>query len=249
MQLIYEPQVYLVGRTEFLRPIPEVTPGWEPEALPGGELLVEFGGRACYRSWANPAKRTHRGYVGNILAHKHFSVTEHAVFSFWIQGVSRSLSHEMVRHRHLSPSQESQRYVMDKEINAVVPPAIIGDFELEERFRADFQTALVSYCFMLDKLEAKFAFNPDPTARKKQAREAARCLLPNATETRFLMTGNIRSWREFFEKRANTHADAEICRLAVAIFKTLQPEAPDLLQDMEVKVIDGRECVVTINAN
>lgn len=250
MKIINQPEVYLVGRMEFVAPPAEVTPGWEPEeGLPGGELLVEFGGRGCYRSWKNPAKRTHRGYVGNILDHKHFSVTEHAVFSLWIQGVSRSLSHEFVRHRHISPSQESQRYVPARDINFVLPVAYIGDFELEAWFKADCEVALVSYIFHLDALEKKFSHVEDTTARKKMAREAARELLPNAAETRFLMTGNVRSWREFFEKRGNEHADAQIARLAVAIFRVLQPEAPDLFQDIGVGWGEktGREVLTTLD--
>src|SRR5688572_24839488 len=90
------------------------------------DQLAEFAGRACYESWErpNPATATNHGYLSNILDHKHYSVIEHAHFTLWITGVSRGLSHELVRHRHFSYSQRSQRYVDESDFAAVLHPAI-----------------------------------------------------------------------------------------------------------------------------
>lgn len=233
MEFLYAPKVYVVAATNFFPPPEEAAPGWEcPYVIPNSQKVVEFGGRACYRSWKNPAERTNEEYIGNILEHEHFSVLEHAVVSLWITGVSRSLTHELVRHRHLSPSQESQRFVAARDINFVVPPAIIGDEELEGYFKESCQIAHRTYEGLLEELERKYDAVADVTLKKKMVREAARSLLPNASETRILLTGNARTWREVVQKRATIHADAEMCRLAVTIFRLLKTELPAIFQDM-----------------
>lgn len=250
MEFLYEPKVCVVGLMGVCVP-PDAAPGWEPEdGLPGGQKLVEFGGRACYRSWKNPLGRTNEEYIYNIVEHEHFSVLEHAVISLWITGISRSCSHELVRHRHFSFSQESQRYVPSTDIDYVVPPAIIGDYELEHTFKLACCTAMDTYLPLLSRLEDKYASIEDLTLRKKLGREAARSLLPNATETRILVTGNGRSWREFVQKRANIHADAEMCRLAVTIFRLLKTELPAIFQDMaeDVATVHGLNRPIVVAA-
>lgn len=102
-------QVRLIAKTEFLPP--EDVP-WDTDA-DGGEALVEFAGRACYQSWAkpNPRTATNGGYLKHLLAVGHDSVLEHATVTFYITGISRSCTHELIRHRHFSFSQLSQRFV------------------------------------------------------------------------------------------------------------------------------------------
>ena len=106
-------RVQLIARTEFLAPadVP-----WDTDA-DGGEALVEFAGRACYQSWSkpNPRTATNAGYLKHIIDVGHFSVLEHASVSFYITGISRSCTHELIRHRHFSYSQLSQRYVPENE--------------------------------------------------------------------------------------------------------------------------------------
>src|SRR4029079_4226399 len=163
--------------------------------------LAEFAGRLCYQSWArpNPETATNPGYLANILKQKHSSVLEHATATFLIQGVSRSLTHELVRHRHLSYSQLSQRYVASKNMGVVIPPAIYnlpaGEFEQARDAIIDlFNRALLDYDLLVVTLE-EHGFN------RKQAREAARAVLPNATETEIVVTGNMRAWRDVIDKR------------------------------------------------
>lgn len=115
-------RVQLIAKTDFLAP-PDVP--WTTDA-DGGPALVEFAGRACYQSWSkpNPKTATNAGYLRHIIDVGHFSVLEHASVSFYITGISRSCTHELIRHRHFSYSQLSQRYVPEKDSRVVVPPGI-----------------------------------------------------------------------------------------------------------------------------
>ena len=120
--------VQLIAKTEFVAP-PDVP--WSTDA-DGGQALLEFAGRACYQSWSkpNPKTATNAGYLQHIIDVGHFSVLEHASVSFYITGISRSCTHELIRHRHFSYSQLSQRYVPENESQIVVPPGMEDDDEL-----------------------------------------------------------------------------------------------------------------------
>lgn len=241
MKFITEPSVELIAWTDFKAP-EFVTGKWEPDGLSAAEDLIEFSGRNCYQSWSNPAGRTNADYIGNLLEHGHLSVLEHAAATFLITGVSRSLTHELVRHRHLSPSQESQRYVPANEINFVVPPAIQDEFLLRQRFESACRDALESYTVLLGKLEAKYAHVEDPRERKKAAREAARSVLPNAAETRIVLTGNLRAWRWFVHMRGTPFADKEIRRLAVVLCGALKAQFAAVFADFEIRPLpDGTQ--------
>jgi thymidylate synthase (FAD) len=205
---------------------------------------VEFAGRACYQSWSkpNPRTATNAAYVRHNIDVGHFSVLEHANVSFYITGLSRSCTHELIRHRHFSYSQLSQRYVPEHESQVVVPPGIEGDAELEALFRAAADASRATYAELLDKLEAKFSDQPNAVLRRKQARQAARAVLPNATETRIVVTGNYRAWRHFIAMRASEHADVEIRRLAIECLRQLIGVAPQAFSDFEISVLaDGTE--------
>ena len=123
-------RVQLIAKTEFSAP-PDVP--WSTDA-DGGPALVEFAGRACYQSWSkpNPRTATNASYVRHIIDVGHFSVLEHASVSFYITGISRSCTHELIRHRHFSYSQLSQRYVPEHDSQVVAPPGIEDDPELLE---------------------------------------------------------------------------------------------------------------------
>src|SRR3954463_6410593 len=202
------PKVQLVAKTEFFPPA-EVP--WSTDA-DGGEALAEFAGRACYQAWnkPNPRTATNAGYLAHIIEVGHLSVLEHGSVTFYLTGISRSLTHELIRHRHFSYSQLSQRYVPERDAAMVEPDVIASDPELHAKFVAATEATLTAYAELLTGLEAKFADVESPTARRKQARQAARAILPNATETRIVVTGNYRAWRHFIAKRANEHADTEI---------------------------------------
>jgi thymidylate synthase (FAD) len=231
------PQVTLIAKTEFFAP-----PGvpWETDA-DGGQALAEFAGRACYQSWTkpNPATATNAGYLRHILEVGHLSVLEHGTVSFYLTGMSRSLTHELIRHRHFSYSQLSQRYVPERDAAMVEPAVIAEDPELHQLFAEASAAALASYEKLLAGLEERFADEPNRTLRRKQARQAARAVLPNATETRIVVTGNYRAWRHFIAMRASEHADVEIRDLAIACLKVLQAEVPNVFADFEIRELPG----------
>ena len=233
-------KVQLVAKTQFLPP-PDVP--WETDA-DGGQALAEFAGRACYQSWKkpNPATATNAGYLRHILEVGHLSVLEHGTVTFYLTGVSRSLTHELIRHRHFSYSQLSQRYVPGRGSALVEPDVIAGDPQLHAAFVEAAEAAEKAYDQLLTGLEERFADEPNATLRRKQARQAARAVLPNATETKIVVTGNYRAWRHFIAMRASEHADVEIRELAVECLRQLQAEVPNVFADFEIaELADGTE--------
>ena len=181
-------------------------------------------------------------FLGHIVDVGHGSVLEHAVWSFLITGVSRSFTHELIRHRHFSYSQLSQRYVPEHDSQVVLPPGMEDDQELREMFIAAADASRATYSELLARLEAKFADQPNAAIRRKQARQAARAVLPNATETRIVVTGNYRAWRHFIAMRASEQADVEIRRLAIACLRQLIDIAPQAFSDFEIATLaDGTE--------
>ncbi len=233
-------RVQLIARTEFLAPadVP-----WDTDA-DGGEALVEFAGRACYQSWSkpNPRTATNSSYLKHIIDVGHFSVLEHASVSFYISGVSRSCAHELTRHRHFSFSQLSQRYVPDDDARVVIPPGLEDDPEAQRIVLAAADASRAAYLELLAGLEAKLAEAPNAVLRRKQARQVARAVLPNDTETRIVVTGNYRAWRHFIAMRASEHADVEIRRLAISCLRELAAVAPAVFTDFEISALaDGTE--------
>ncbi|MCC8248543.1 FAD-dependent thymidylate synthase [Saccharothrix luteola] len=234
------PKVQLIAKTEFFPP--DGVP-WSTDA-DGGEALAEFAGRACYQSWTkpNPATATNAGYIKHIIEVGHLSVLEHGSVSFYLTGISRSLTHELIRHRHFSYSQLSQRYVPERNAAMVEPDVIANDPELHEKFLAAAQASVDAYNELLKGLEEKFSDVPSATLRRKQARQAARAILPNATETRIVVTGNYRAWRHFIAMRATEHADVEIRALAVECLRELQKAAANVFADFTISTLaDGTE--------
>jgi thymidylate synthase (FAD) len=237
---IVQPQVKAIAWTHF--EAPDDVP-WSTDA-DGGQALAEFAGRACYQSWSkpNPATATNAGYLKHILEVGHLSVLEHGTVTFYFSGVSRSFTHELIRHRHFSYSQLSQRYVPGRDAAMVEPDVIAQDPELHKTFTEAAEAAVKAYDDLLKGLEAKFAELPQATARRKQARQAARSVLPNATETRIVVTGNYRAWRHFVTMRASEQADVEIREIAVACLRELQRIAPNVFADFTIdKLADGTE--------
>ncbi|MDQ7819004.1 MAG: FAD-dependent thymidylate synthase [Armatimonadota bacterium] len=235
-------RVVKVAETRFVLDDREGTPWavWSTDAADDAAALVEFAGRACYQSWhkPNPATRTNAGYLAHLLSQKHYSVLEHAGFTVMLTGVSRSFTHEMVRHRHFSFSQLSQRFVSEDDAPWVIPPLFRDDpdalavlLDLYDRVQHAYQALTEIGARKLRGLE-------DRTLRRKRAREAARCVLPNMTETHIVITGNHRAWREFFEKRGELHVDQEMREVAVTIFREVaRPLAPALYRDFRIRVV------------
>lgn len=237
--LYTEPVVTILARPSFVEP-PHLPVTWLGEST-DGERLAEFAGRLCYMSQRNPAKRDTRDYLENIKRQGHGSVLEHANYSLLLEGISRSLTHELVRHRAgFAYSQLSQRYVDESEANFVVPPAMIGDAALEGEWRAQIEAAQGAYVRLVDELMQRYGWVADRVHRRKMAREAARGVLPNSTETKIVVTGNARAWRTMLELRSSEAAELEIRRMAVAVLRVLQHEAPAFFSDFEVYQAEDR---------
>lgn len=206
--------------------------GTQAPTIHPADELAEFAGRLCYQSWdrPNPATATNAGYLGNILRQEHFSVLEHASATFYVAGVSRSLSHELVRHRHLSFSQVSQRYVDESNPLFIMPPAVVNHAAyVKDAVAAQDRVedaATIAYKTIYEQLIAA-------GLNRKAARGAARAVLPNATETKFVVTGNMRAWRDVIKKRISPAADEEIQHLARYLLAYLREIAPNTFQDAD----------------
>ena len=236
-----EPRITVLARPTFAEP-EHLGVHWIGEST-DGERLAEFAGRLCYMSQKNPASRTTRDYLENIKKQGHGSVLEHANYSLLLEGVSRSLTHELVRHRAgFAYSQLSQRYVDESKAEFVVPPAIIGDEALFEAWTTQVLSAQASYVTLVDQLMGRYGWVDDKVHRRKMAREAGRGVLPNSTETKIVVTGNARAWRTMLELRSSEGAELEIRRCAVAVLRILAAEAPAFFSDFEVyEAADRRE--------
>jgi thymidylate synthase (FAD) len=182
----------------------------------------------------------------------HGSVLEHAVWNFLITGISRSLTHELVRHRAGTGfSQLSQRYV-DESVAEYVEPDVIGDDPALHALWLDaVGHAHRAYLALAEGLAKKIAADPTTaslpaTDRRKMARQAARSVLPNATETKLFLTANARALRHILEQRGSRHAEAEIRKLAGALLDVVQASAPNLFGDYRrVRLPDGTDEIVT----
>src|SRR5213596_780916 len=194
MEVFRAPRVSLIARPEFLEP-EHLRVQWQGSAS-AGERLAEFAGRICYMSQHNSANRSKADYLENIKKQGHGSVLEHAVYVLLIEGISRSCSHELVRHRAgFGYSQISQRYVDESHAAFVMPPAVAGDTRLEEEWEAQVTAAQAAYVRAVEGLMERYTWVSDKVHRRKMAREAARSVLPNATEVKIGVSGNARAWR------------------------------------------------------
>ncbi len=242
MEILKTPTITLIARPQFIEP-DHLRVSWKGESS-DGERLAEFAGRLCYMSQHNPAGRSTAEYLSNILKQGHGSVFEHSTYVILIEGISRSCSHELVRHRAgFGYSQLSQRYVDESQAAFVMPPAIIGDQALEAEWQAQVEAAQKAYVTAVERLMSKYEWVADRVHRRKLAREAARSVLPNATEVKIVVSGNVRAWRTMLELRLGEGAELEIRRMALGCLRILQQQAPALFADFEVyRAPDGTEC-------
>src|SRR6188508_2780969 len=233
MNILRDASVTLLARPQFVEPA-HLPIAWSGPST-DGERLAEFAGRLCYMSQHNPAGRSTAEYLENILKQGHGSVFEHSTYVLLLEGISRSCTHELVRHRAgFAYSQLSQRYVDESEANFVMPPAIQGDATMEGEWEAAVTAAQAAYVAAVDRLIAKYSWVESAVHRRKMAREAARSVLPNGTETKIVVTGNVRAWRTMLELRLGEGAEREIRRCAVRILEVLRQETPAFFGDFEL---------------
>lgn len=189
--------------------------------------LAEQAGRLCYESWnrPNPATASNQGYMSNIIEQGHFSVMEHGSATFYIDGVTRNFTHELIRHRHLSFSEVSQRYVNVGEFDFVMHPGLA---DIDESTRDVLLEAIEAGRKAYDAIVRDLT---DKGRHRKFARQAARHALVSGTETKIIVSGNMRGWRDMLSKRLSPTADAEFRKVAELILLDLNQLAPNCFQD------------------
>jgi thymidylate synthase (FAD) len=231
--IVRDPRVTVLSRPHFVEPA-HLPVQWVGDAT-AGEQLAEYAGRLCHMSQRNPAERSTREFLENIKKQGHGSVLEHANYSLLVEGVSRALSHELVRHRAgFAYSQLSPHAGDEREVRFVLPPAIVGDEALEATWSGQMALALERYRELVDAVMTRHGWIDDKVQRRRMARDAARSVLPNSTEAKIVVTGNARAWRFLLEAHASETADLEFRRLAVAVLQVLQREAPGFFSDFEI---------------
>jgi thymidylate synthase (FAD) len=239
------------------------------EAPDEATAICELAGRLCYNSFNKRRPGGTREYFHHILASGHGSVLEHASYTFLFADVSRSLTHELVRHRHFSYSQRSQRYVDESDAPVVVPFDLRDDYtawQNAEGMRNDpdlarpvwndalfrfhhwamqVEESLGTYRLLVKEMEAKLKDNPDLTDQtqlRKRIRQTSRSILPACVATQICVTGNARAWRGFLDQRATIHAEPEIRQLAGLVHEKLLAVSPELFGDY---LVSGNDCLLT----
>lgn len=237
------PGIAIIGHTQtnisdligYLLPKGVVEYADDPVVIPDGAQLIKTAGQTCYQSFG--PKRTWNAeaqkYLDHLKESGHWSVFEHWSCSFFIWGISRSLTMEMNRHRHLAISQTSQRYVDEKTLRFVERPEFTVNGDLHAQFIHHIKSVYDWY--MVTKLSIGEVHN----ASRKQTNQAARAVLTNDVEAPAVYTANARTWREILEKRASEGAEVEIRRLAVMLWMLLVQVEPMLFNDFEIREHDG----------
>lgn len=237
--VVREPQIAVIARPAFVEPA-HLPVQWIGE-FTDGERLSEFAGRLCSMSQANPAHRSTREYLENVVEQRSSGVLEHAHYSLLVEGVSNALTRELLRHREgLAYSLLSQRFVDEQATCFVMPPAIIGDEMLEGAWMTQISSALATYISLVEQLLGRFSWVDDKVERRNLARDGARGVLPNSIETKIVVTGSIQAFRLLFEEHGHEGAEFEIRRLAVLMLRVLQMEAPALFSDFKIHVAADR---------
>lgn len=229
----------------------------DPTPLPDSAQLCKTAGQLCYASFG-PRRTTNEnaaGYFERLTSAGHGSVLEHASFSFLLYGISRSVTHELVRHRAgVGVSQISQRYVSGAVLRFVERPEYVEDDELHRLFEERVDRAAADYDAMAERLlgrqqeGASMLTADQKTDARKKVQQTSRSLLPNETEAPMVFTGNVRALRHIVEMRADAHAESEIRALALRLFLCLREADPILFGDYRVGSLpDGTHTVSTRN--
>ena len=221
---------------------------------PEPEKVVAAAAKLCYSSsdvqtlMENLTPEKVESFVQLLASYGHESPVEHVTFTFGIEGVSRSCTHQLVRHRIASYSQKSQRYVSEKGFEYITPPAIAEDEAALAKYEAAMAAASDAYNELADLLEAKHTAaliengkTPEEAARaaKKMAIEDARFVLPNGCETKIIVTMNARSLINFFHHRCCNRAQWEICEVAQEMLRLCREVAPALFSHAGPSCLNG----------
>ena len=186
---------------------------------PNAEKLIETAGRTSYLSFNKQEKDSEKAFIRMLIKNGHLSVLEHAYATFRISGISRAFTHQLVRHRLCSYTQQSQRYVDESNFNYIEPKSIKNTPKAHSLFVKFMEEARSVYS-ELQKLGIR--------------NEDARFVLPNAVESQIVVTANLREWRHIIELRGSPDAQWEIRNMAIEILKILKKHVPTVFEDFEI---------------
>ena len=213
---------------------------------PEAEKLIASAAKLCYSSVGveqiekNLTQDKVEKFVSMLQSYGHESPIEHVSFTFAVEGVSRSLTHQLVRHRIASYSQQSQRYVKLEGFEYIVPPSIAGDEKLLKSYKDAMDNINKSYCYLADELKQKYIEQGlDERNSEKKAIEDARYVFPNACETKIVFTMNARTLMNFFRHRCCQRAQWEIRLMADNMLQLVKDVAPSIFK------YAGPSCVKT----
>lgn len=240
------PQIFIVGRSTFdydafVRFLEDEHVTWlQDEGASDPEKLVEAAGRVCYMSFGTRQyRKSNCEYIHNLIRQGHESVLEHVSWSFILTGVSRGFSHQLVRHRvGFAFSQLSQQYHDEKDAQFVEPSLVARFPHLSELWSRSVEDAKRIYRELLTYLDTDEFRNLSRIEKrefKRAIHTAARSVLPNATETKIVITANARAVRHFLTVRGNIPGDAEMRVVSALIYNALSREAPALFADFAVE--------------
>jgi len=246
-----KPKIYLIGRShfhaeDFLSFLRNESTEWH--RTPGAtepEEIVEVSGRVCYMSFGEKqSPRSNGDYIRNLINQGHESVLEHVTWTFLLTGVSRAFTHQLVRHRvGFAFSQLSQQYHEETAATFVEPAHLQRSPQALKAWRSAVALSQESYRTILDslrELNGTPGLDLQQKEFKRAIRSAARSVLPNATETKIVMTANARALRYFFKVRGSIPGDVEMRQVAAALFNAVEAEAPALFADFRLDTLsDG----------
>jgi thymidylate synthase (FAD) len=242
-----KPRVYVISRPRFdvravLAFLQQEATKWRRTSLAEeSEEIIEIAGRVCYMSFGNnQSPRSNKEYIRNLIRQGHESVLEHVSWTFILTGVSRAFTHQLVRHRvGFSFSQLSQQYHEETSAAFVEPAHLQRSRRALQAWRKAVAVSQESYRVILTSLSELDEDTSGPALSKKEfkraIRSAARSVLPNATETKIVVTANARALRHFFKIRGSIPGDVEMREVAAELFGRVRKEAPQLFHDFTLQ--------------
>ena len=210
------------------------------EHTPNPEAVVAMAAKLCYSPSdieslkEKTAVKDQKRFVEKLMEIGHMSPIEHASFTFAVEGISRACSHQLVRHRLASYSQQSQRYVSEEAgFDFIIPPSIKKDGELARYFRDFMNKAQEAYSHIVSRLNEK-------GLKGEEANQDARFILPNACETKIIITMNARELLHFFKQRCCNRAQWEIRSMAINMLRLVSRTAPAIFRNAGPGCLKGK---------
>ncbi len=174
--------------------------------------------------------KNREGFVKQVVSSGHESPLEHVKFTFAVEGVSRALTHQLVRHRIASYSQQSQRYVQEEDFDYIVPPSIAEDADMTRVYTETMTTIQSAYDRLIDGFRER-------GLKGEIANQDARFILPQAAETKIVVTMNCRELLHFFKQRCCSRAQWEIRALARKMLDLCREKLPAVFEDAGAKCV------------